>query len=407
MSGFNNPIGGGPVISVIEIAPGQWFRIALEDGSVTFSRGTSGSGPWTSFGSISPGYLDVTTVAGALLQAQPSFAIGDKLLWLAPSGDISGATDSANIARVFMLGFTALSLQPGQFYINHAISVPAGGSLSGAPGAPDKNSGAMPTRIELVSSSNSHMISLGGRHCYVSDLELNGNKAGQSSGLGGGVLAALGADWSILQRLFIHDQYFRGIVIAGGSGNLQAIKILDCSVVENNDAGIYLDSYTSDVTIRGCLVGSNGSHNIYNAGYVMHILDCDVYSSSISGIVCDWPGSGTMITNCGIDRNAQHGILILTSDVSVVACTLHSNSQETTNTYGSVTLDDTLNPTAGVAIQGCNFWLDADISNLVAYHILYNHTAAAKTHGNGFASGSYGTGTINAASLAKDTNETG
>lgn len=251
------------------------------------------------------------------------------------------------------------------------------------------------------------MISLDGRHAYVGDLELNGNRAGQASGFGNGVLAGLGSDWSILQRLFVHDQRFRGIDIVGSTGNLQAIKVLDCSVVSNGDAGIYLDSFTSDVTIRGCLVGSNTSHNVYSAGYVLHLMDCDIYSSGISGVFCDWPGAGTLISNCGIDRNTQHGILIMTSNVSVACCTLHSNGQGATNTYGSVTLDNSSNPTLGVSVDGCNFWLDSGITDLVAYHILYNGTSAAKTHGNGFAAGSYGTGTISGPSLAKDANETG
>jgi hypothetical protein len=348
----------------------------------------------------------VHSVSGSLVVQGGAGANQPALAIYPPSGDPSGGTDTSRINSLLSSGW-AVQLIPGQYYINAVISVPAGGSLYGAPGAPDKIAGAMPTRVTLVNGSDSHMISLDGRHAYVGDLELNGNRAGQASGFGNGVLAGPGSDWSILQRLFVHDQRFRGIDIVGSTGNLQAIKVLDCSVVSNGDAGIYLDSFTSDVTIRGCLVGSNMSHNVYSAGYVLHLLDCDIYSSGISGVFCDWPGSGTLISNCGIDRNTQHGILIKTSNVSVACCTLHSNGQGATNTYGSVTLDNSRNPTLGVSVDGCNFWLDSGITDLVAYHILYNGTSAAKTHGNGFAAGSYGTGAISGASLAKDANETG
>lgn len=295
-------------------------------------------------------------------------------------------------------------LMPYRYNIQTTVQIPAGASLVGIPSATNKTSPSKGTVLRLANGANTHMVQFAGANGYLADVELDGNKAGQSSGFGNGVLAAAGADWSMIERCFIHDAFFRGIDVTG----CQAVKVLDCSVQACNDAGVFLDSNSSDQHIRGCLIGSNGAAGIFTSAFIVHITECDIFSNTTHGIDVDGSGGswGTMIANCGVDRNGQIGVLVTSQGVAVTGCSLHSNGQAATNTYSSITVDNTSFATTGCSIGGNSFWLDAGITNLVAWHIQYKNTAAAKTHGNQFQAGSAGTGTISAASQAKDANET-
>jgi Right handed beta helix region len=388
-------------LTVYGSSGGQRIAIQLFDIQIVFATAPTAAGPFTRVASAA------LSVVGSLdqlnLQAFSQFGavlVINGEVYVQPSGDATGVTDLANINNALAVG--PVHLAPGLYTINAAITMPASTSLCGPPSVPDKVTGTSRARIKLVSGSNSHMIQVNGADCTITDLELDGNKTGQTSGFGNGVLIS-GQNTAILRNLSVHDQRFRGINIT----NSQAHLIADCWCWANGDAGIFIDTNVSDVTIRGGYCGSNAGSGIYCAGYVIFLSEVGCYSNTLHGIQMDWPGFGRTISACGVDRNQQHGILITGSSVTVQGCTLHSNGQAANNTYSSITVDNTVNATNGVAVEGCNFWLDALIVNLVAWHIQYKNTATAKTHGNGFSAGSSATGTISGASAAKDVNETG
>jgi hypothetical protein len=343
----------------------------------------------------------------ALLEVQGSLALASgtaKTIWLVPSGDTTGATDVAAISALLSAGHT-VHLLPGDYYINATLSIPAGQALTGSPCGLDKNSGSMATRIHLAAHVNNHMISLSGKAAYVGYLELDGNRANQTSQYGNGVLCLTGSNSSIIERCLIHDQYYRGIDITDST---QGISVIGCVVVNNNNDGIFIANSTSDHHISGTAVGSNGAHNIETSGYVVHIHECDIYSANKDGILATGGGWATLITNCGIDRNQQNGIEIQSPGVTVSACTLHSNSQAGNGLYSSIVVDNITGITTVASVEGCVFWIDGGITNKVDHHIHYQTTTAlAKTHGNVFQPGTVTKGNISGPSAPKDTNETG
>lgn len=300
----------------------------------------------------------------------------------------------------------AVFIPPGTYSIGSLLTMPANSALIGA-GSGTAGSG---TVLKLANAVNTSMIAAG-TSCRIQDLELNGNRANQTTGTGDAV-DVHSVNSCIFSNLYIHDQFRRGIDFTSAQGHL----VWSCNIKNNNGGsgkggGINIDSASSDIHIISSACGSNGvvdgdAIGIYTAGFVVKIIDTDCFSNTANGIWCDATGVGTQIIGCGIDRNNRTGIQVSTQNVSISACTIHSNSQASNNFYASIAFDNTVNTVAGCSVEGCNFWLDGGITNKVAWHIQYVNTATAKTHGNGFQASSAGTGNISAASAAKDTNET-
>lgn len=321
-----------------------------------------------------------------------------------PSGDTTGVTDFAAINGKLAAG-KAVLLSNGTYWINALLSIPSGGALLGPPGAvntaptgPD----VMPAIIKLAANSNTHMINISGNNTYVGNLELDGNKANQSSGFGNGILFN-GFTYAVFERVFVHDQRFRGI--NGVSG--VAARVIDCAVSNNGEAGIVTDSASTDWTVRGCYVNNNTNEGLNLNGFVHHIYQNDIWNNGTSGIKLVSGGRSFIIMGNGIDHNQQHGIVVQAPGVSIVGNSLHSNGLAASATYNSITVDQPGGATDGVTVANNHFWLDGGVVNKVAYHISYSGTVVTKTHGNQFAASSSATGTISAASQAKDANETG
>lgn len=336
----------------------------------------------------------------------PVYAFGPGVGQVEPSGDTSGKTDLLTINNMLAQG-VPVSLHPGTYYINNTISVPAGASISGPPcgfdTAPSDVDSVFPVVIQLTNAANAHMISVHGDNFYIGNMELDGRRAHQNAGFGNGILVN-GHKYGIIEGVSVHDQYFRGIL---ATGVCLGIKILRCSVGANNDTGIYFDTQVTDSLVFSTLMGQNGVHGYFDAGDVNHVIGCDIYTNTQCGIFIA-NGIAHLVSNNGIDRNGQHGMYIGAPGAMVVGNTFHTNSQNTNGGYDSILVDNSGSPGVyGVSISDNIFWLDPGYTNLPNYHIGYLGTVTTKTHGNQFQSGSYVTGTISAASAAKDPNETG
>lgn len=326
----------------------------------------------------------------------------------AGGADPSGVSDSTAAIQAALDAGMAY-VPPGTYKIT-GLTLPGGSVLTGPPSAVNTTptaSHVMPAILVLAAGANAHMINVTGSNAYAGNLELDGNKAGQTSGFGCGILY-YGQYFLVAERVFVHDQYYRGVNCVSGSGG----KFAGCSVTTCGDAGVAMDVASTDNHVRGCLVALNGADGIDTAGYVTHVDHCDVWGNAGNGVKVSG-GRGTMITGNGIDHNQQHGVVVTapsgtyTGSVSIAACTLHSNGLAASGGYNSITVDNTLGNVDGVSIGGCSFWLDGGVADKVAYHIACLGSAAARTHGNQFQPGSYATATINAASQAKDARETG
>lgn len=332
-----------------------------------------------------------------------------RAVFVTPSGDTSGVKDHNNIQGI-LTGHATAILMPGTYYINNTLTILGGYSLTGFPAGINTSPGgsnSMSVIIKLAANSNTHMISFGGNNCYIGNLELDGNQANQVSGFGNGVLNQ-NAYFGVIDRVFIHDQRFRGIDCVNGN----AVQVTGCSVTGNGEVGIFLDSTSNDAHIRDCQIARNTLEGINTSAFVSHIVHNDIFSNLTSGIKIV-NGRGHQIVGNGIDHNQQHGIAIappsgnFAGGISIVGNTFHSNGLQTNNVFNNIVVGNTLSNIDGVSIEGNNFWLDSGVPNLVANHVGYSGAVVTKAHGNQFQASSCVGTNISAASMAKDTNETG
>lgn len=354
-----------------------------------------------------PGFVgDINNAYGTLQQ----LASGNVLYATYAGGaDPTGSSDStAAIQAALNTGYCYVP--PGTYKISNTLTVPAGGVFTGVlcgfDTAPSDVDSTFPVTLQLAAGANTHMVSVHGDNSYIGNMELDGRRSAQTSGTGDGILIN-GFKYGHIERVSVHDNFFRGILLTG-TGTM-GWKIVQCTVGANTDTGIYLDSTVTDCMIFSTLCGQNGVHGIYDGGFVNHILACDVYTNSSVGIyIPSTSGRGHLISNCGIDRNTNEGIYIAGASVSVVGNTLHSNSQVSNGGSHSIMIDNLTTPGSvdSVNITGNAFWQDGSVTNKPAYHIFHSGAVVTKVHSNSFQAGSFVTGTINVASAAKDPNET-
>lgn len=103
--------------------------------SLTWYGASSETGPW-----IAINALALEPIMGAV-STTGSFEIAGAEVWIKPTGDTSGATDTVHINDYLAAGYT-VHLLPGQYYVDDTITVPTGGALVGPfPVQADTNSG--------------------------------------------------------------------------------------------------------------------------------------------------------------------------------------------------------------------------------------------------------------------------
>jgi hypothetical protein len=307
------PAQGNLVASITAVAGTDQFGNAYQAGVTSYQSGSSSA---TNFVQLINNMIELafSGIANGVISPGPQGLVlsgqglqfGNSTLLLFPSGDTTGVADQSRIQAALTNG-QAVYLLPGTYYINGQVNVPTGGVLTGPPSgintAPSA-SHVMPVIIKLANGANAHMINAAGDNIYVGNLELDGNKANQTSGFGNGVTYQ-SHFFALFENLFIHDQRFRGINAVSGA----AAQIVNCSMNNNGDVGIFLDSRSNDLHIKGCQVSSNANDGLHCEGFVCHIEGNDIFSNAGNGIKIA-NGRGCLIASNGIDHNQQHGIVI-------------------------------------------------------------------------------------------------
>lgn len=305
-----------------------------------------------------------------------------------------GVTDDTAAIQSAVNSGAPVFFPPATYIISSAIALPSSPFLFGS-GAGTYNITPGPglSIIKLANGANSSMftIAAGNAAGVIRDLQFNGNKANQTGGGSAILWSSAGSpqesQWH-LERVYVHDAFSSGFET---QTNRQNNKFTEC--VSYNNGGHGINCSASDSAVINCTIGMNTLDGVL-ASYVCHISGSDIFSNR-NGINIPTGVRGVQITNCGIDRNNQQGIYIAGSSVDVVACTLHSNGQTATNTYGSITVDDTFGAVDGITISHCNFWLDAGYTNLPSYHVNFNTTTSlAQVSACSFQAASYASGTV-------------
>lgn len=200
--------------------------------------------------------------------------------------------------------------------------------------------------LKLKSGANVHSITIpsGVSHGLIEHLEIDGNKANQTSGSGYGICLNNAtypeeAQWKF-NKVYVHDARAHGLYIgANRQGCITTQSVYFSCGVSDSTSGSGIVIAGTDTTVDACLVGVSWSDSIKILSSVNRIINTEVFSNVISaatagaGIaIADGFGcSRNIISGCTIDRCAGHGVYMGTGAVgnTFMANVFHSNSQKT------------------------------------------------------------------------------
>lgn len=186
--------------------------------------------------------------------------------------------------------------------------------------------------LKLKNSTNASLLVGADQisNVVIHNMNFDGNKANNSAGdiIHLDAAAAQDTAWHIYDCFFDNSPN-DGISVGAGR---QAVQVTRTWVMRSANNGIVLNG--TDCHIYNTLVGLSNSNGMYVGAGVQHISDCDIWQSAVgNGILVDGV-SMVSIFGCGIDRHARSGIVVQgPADVTVTNCLIHTNSQQTNNTY--------------------------------------------------------------------------
>lgn len=208
----------------------------------------------------------------------------DTQLWLIPSGDTSGATDTANVAAAYAAGIKSVYCVPGNFWGTPVV--PDSCELTGA---------GMSTVWNLPANSATlaNMITNGtnAQYCRISDMTLDGNNANQGAGAwqAGIVLNNPPADGRhIVSRVRIQNFTGDGLVqLNRGSSQFSDIQIFGC-----NGFGVnaHEDCYYTNID-----VGASGLDGFLIQGGSNRFASCKSFFSG-AALVSGRGAGATLLT---------------------------------------------------------------------------------------------------------------
>lgn len=304
-------------------------------------------------------------------------------------GDGSTDDTAAFSAAIAEGGITFL---PSGEYVVSGLTLTGGTHLRGVGAGHYGTTTASTTRsiIKLANSSDTDVITIpeGAPYGTIRDIEIDGNGASQSSGIGINVPDALTAGefgWSI-EDVQVYDTFGIGIYLGSNRQN----AFLKNVIVDNSGQhGVQVNG--SDMTLEKVLIGNSGWQNLVLGGYVNRFIGGDVWNAGLNGVVIN--GVHASIIGTGIDRNDEDGISVSSGaqDVVIDGVHFHSNGTTANNTYSDINVETD----ARVTISNNTFGaLDSGYTNKRLYAINTNGYNDIQATNNLHAEGATGTGYV-------------
>ena len=282
---FNELEALGTIISIEELDAGQWFKLELAEGGVTWYYGSSEDGPWTTLGGLAAGLLSFPDGYGPLLDLNMALQVGNEF-WLPPSGDTSGATDAANIAAAYALGCLHVHLLPGTFYVDAAINMDTDyQTIEGSP----YGFGSV---IESVATSDqTGIIVLGSTADGVSqprvaNLALKGNAYA-----GHGIVSR--AENPCIENVFVQDITGDGLHFSWdglATTYLDSANVSNVTVENVTGRGCYIDTYLTESEFYALRLSGpteapdfGGTYGIENSGHAIKFVNCHPFGFADGG----------------------------------------------------------------------------------------------------------------------------
>jgi len=246
-------------------------------------------------------------------------------LVIGPSGDTTGATDTAAINAVAGAGGTAL-LTNGTYYVTHLLPGSSGAIIGTGPN----------TLLQAVSGTTGYAIALktpaSTIQVYLASFTLNANV----SGLGGILIDNTGYGTSsdsqhTLENIYILDA---GADAFHFGANARSMRVTNCRQYNAVGAGFWLEAGSTDNAVTGCISGPSAGHGFNVAGWNNFFASCKGFYSGYNGSVFDtshnaWEISGQYNTfaSCSAQNGALHGFdLNGCTNVTLVGCCADANN---------------------------------------------------------------------------------
>jgi len=250
------------------------------------------------------------------------------------------------------------------------------------------------SKLYLADGSNVNVIIAGENntaydYIVISNLQIDGNKANQTSA-SNGIYMARYLDNSKIENVYVHSAYSNGIYFYGtgvggnkntiskskigfngGSGiyfngsdintvvgenhiysntghgifanEARNLVISNNNIESNTGSGIFFDGSNNNL-ITGNNIQSNGGNGIllYDRSYKNNIVANNVQSNTFVGIDLDAYGDNNQVVGNIVQYNGRHGILINRGAYYNVVSNnnLINNSQTSNNTYNEISIEE-------------------------------------------------------------------
>jgi len=268
-------------------------------------------------------------------------------LMIGPSGDATGAADTAAINAAAGAGGTAL-LKKGTYYVTHLLPDSYGAILGTGPN----------TILQAVSGTTGYAIALR-RPASTQQVMLAGFTLKANTGTLGGIqIDNTGYGTESDPQHTLENIY---VLSAGGDGfhfgaNSRSMRVTNCRQYNAGGAGFWLEAGCTDNAFTGCISGASAGHAWNVAGWNNFFVSCKGFYAGWHGSAFDtshnaWEITGdyNTFTSCSAQNGALHGFdLNGCSNVALAGCCADTNNSGGGSGVG-INTRDALNCT----IVGC------------------------------------------------------
>ncbi|HSX06510.1 MAG TPA: glycosyl hydrolase family 28-related protein [Candidatus Saccharimonadia bacterium] len=342
---------------------------------------TSVNGKTPSAGSVTLTAADVGALTGT--QANGLYvALGAQIISVkdpayGAKGD--GSTDDtvAIQAAITAAGTSHTCFFPaGTYIISSPLNLLSGGSYVGSGWAStikQKNGTNLTRLLQWPSGTNTG--------CLMADLQIDGNRANNSSATCYG-LYAFALQYSTFRNVRIQQVNGDAWRLDGSTGGFanttSTVHLNDCWAYGNANNGLVLTSFAADVHILGGDYGFNGSSAITLQAGSSSIRSAVLWGTT-SGPGLLVGGQANQITSCNIEGNNQQGIVVnqFGSFAQIDSCKVYDNSTAGNGLYDGIYVNGVSGSSvSGVAVTNCFIYPDvfaggttqAHAINLGAFH---------------------------------------
>ena len=221
---------------------------------------------------------------------------------------------------------------------SHAYTLGAQVLLAGKTGVSIRGVGDA-SRLVAANGLNLDVVKLSScSRCSVSELQIDGNKANQTSGY---ALYLADSAFAVVSGVYVHDGKSGGVRIASSGTPQDESRVLNSYIQSNGGNGLEVEG-SNDHIIAGNHIDYNASSGVLvSGGYNVSLVGNNLLTNSAHGIFV-YGGGRHKIQENAVRNNNGHGIVVQMSKDNLIAGNLsHMNSQGSAGTYSGIVLDST------------------------------------------------------------------